>query len=222
VFGLTTEQIIALAAVGSVALALVLAVITGYYATQAKRQADANKAQVEASREQVLASNRQAQAAQNTLTLLLEEKEQQRGIDRFTVQFQLEAAIQMVEDWQKRLDKESYDLPEIIEMPPANFLSAIQNADRVDQVVAGYMGAALLFMQKAQTDAQIMRDRDDPSQYQNSPMAMSLTSDTRDRLQQRAGYNLNVARFKLLSARTRFEAITNKALHRVLPLGEAD
>jgi len=204
-FGFTPNEVMAYAAIANAVLALVLAAITAYYAWHARGQANA-------SREQVAASNRQAEAALKTLDLLLKEKEQQRRIDISTVAFQLEAAIHMVDDWRERIESESYDLPDVIEIRPMNFTSAIPNADRIDQIVAGYMGAALLYVAGAETDIRVMRDKN-PSEYVDSPMAMGITAETRKRLQQRAGRNLNVARFKLDEARTRLNALTEGEQH---------
>jgi hypothetical protein len=72
VFGLSVGQITAYAAIANVLLALMLAGVTLYYASHAKRQADASK-------EQVAASNRQADAAMRTLDILLKEKSSRRG-----------------------------------------------------------------------------------------------------------------------------------------------
>lgn len=202
VFGFTPNEVMGYAAIAQTVLALVLAVITAYYAWHARGQA-------KASREQVASSNRQADAAQKTLDLLLHEKEQQRRIDISTVLFQLEAAIHMIDDWRNRIDTESYDLPDVIEILPTNFSTTIANADRIDRIVAGYMGATLLYVASAQTDIQIMRDKN-PGLYMDSPAAMALTAETRERLRARAGKNLNVARFKLDEGRTRLTAITEK------------
>jgi light-regulated signal transduction histidine kinase (bacteriophytochrome) len=198
----TANDVMAYAAVGNFVLALVLAGITSFYAWHAKRQADATK-------EQVAASNRQADAAQNTLDLLLKEKEQQRRTDISTVRFQLEAAIQMIDDWQNRIKSESFDLPDVIEMRPTNFDTAIPNADRIDQLVAEYMGAALLYVAKAETDIRVMRDKN-PDRYADSPLAMGVTAETRERLLARAAKNLNVAKCKLDEAKARLSPITER------------
>jgi cell division protein FtsL len=134
VFSLSVNQVMAYAAVTSALLAIVLAVITLYYAHHAKRQADA-------SREQVAASNRQADAAQRTLDLLLNEKEQQRLIDVSTVSLQLQVAIHLIEDWQNRISSESFDLPDVIEMLPTSFNGAVTSADSRDDL---YMCAETL------------------------------------------------------------------------------
>ena len=84
----------------------------------------------------------------------------------------------MIDDWQKRVQDESYDLPDIIEITPTNFTSTIATADRVDSGVAGYMGAALLFVSKAVSDIRAMRYKN-PSDYPDSPMAMGVTTETR-------------------------------------------
>jgi hypothetical protein len=210
VLGLTVNEVVAYAAIANVGLALVLTAITGYYARHAKRQADAN-------REQVAASNRQGDSAQKTLDLLLAEKQQQRRIDISTVLFQLTAAIDMIDDWLERIHSESYNLPDVIEIRPTNFNSTIPNAERIDQIVAGYIGAALLFITKAETDIQVMRDKN-PSQYADTSMGMmAQVAETREQFRARAGKNLNVARFKLDSAKTRLEAITEDQQQGTLP-----
>ncbi len=199
-FGLTPDEIMAYAAIANLALAGVLVVITAFYAWHAKRQADAN-------REQVAASKRQADAAQKTLDLLLKDREEQRQIDNSAVDFQLEAAIQMMDDWRERIHAESYDLPDVIEILPATFGSTIARADRIDSIVAGYMGAAVLYVAKAEADVRVMREQI-PGDYPYSPLKMGFTTQTRNRLQERAGKSLNIARFKLDEARTRLRALT--------------
>jgi hypothetical protein len=87
-------------------------------------------------------SSRQADAAQKTIDLLLKQREEQRRIDISTVGFQLEAAIHMIDDWSERIASETYnELPDVIEIRATNFSSSIANADRIDGIVAGYMGA---------------------------------------------------------------------------------
>jgi len=200
VFGLTANEVMAYAAMVSALLAVVLAAITAYYAWYARCQADASK-------EQVAAANRQADAAQRTLDLLLKEKEQQRRNNIATTSFQLAAALHMVDDWRGRIEKESFDLPDVIEMRPTNFNTAVATAERIDQVVSGYIGAALLYIAKAETDVRIMRDKDF-SQSVDSPLAFAKTSESRERLRARAGGNLDVARFKLDRAQIRLAEVT--------------
>jgi hypothetical protein len=175
---------------------VVLVAITAYYAWQSKRQ--------------VMAANRQAEAAQKTLDVLLKEKVEQREIDIATVGIQLQAATSMIDDWLIRVSSESYDIPEEIDIAPANFIVSIQSAYRVDSVVAGYMYAGLQFIEKAETDIRVMQ-MNDPAQYQDSPAAMSICLGDRKKLQERASKNLNVARFKFESAKTRFDATTATA-----------
>jgi len=194
VFGLSANQVQAYAAVGSVFLATVLAAITCYYARHAKRQADASKDLLDS-------SNRQADAAQKTLGLLLKEKEQQRKVDNSAVTFQIRAAIEMIDDWRRRIQSESFDLPDVIQMCPMSFTSTISSAERIDEVVAGYMGAALLYIDKAQADALVLRSKE--INQGASLLEFNQINVTRKRLQERAGNNLNVARFKLLEAQTR-------------------
>ena len=200
VFGLTVGQITAYAAIANVLLALMLAIVTLYYASHAKRQADASK-------EQVDASNRQADAAIRTLDILLKEKEQQARLDLFSVKFQLRAATQLIDDWQERVNAETLDLPDVIEILPANFSSAISNAERIDQMVAGYMASAAHFAAKAELDARVLRDRD-PALRADSPMLPDTTMQTRVRLRERITINLSTARAKIAEAGTRLEATT--------------
>ena len=133
----------------------------------------------------------------------------QRRIDISTVLFQIDAAIHTIDDWQERVNSESFDLPEIIEIRSTNFSGAIANASRIDSIVAGYMDAALLYIANAETDVRIMREKN-PDLYPDSPLRMGITSDTRKRLQGRAGRNLGVASFKLNEAHTRLDAIIEK------------
>jgi hypothetical protein len=188
VFGLTVNEVMAYAAIANVVLVLLLAAITTYYAWHGKRQADASS-------QQVAASKRQADIAQQTLDLLLRQTEQQRQIDLSTVSFNLEAAIHMVDQWQTRLRSDSYpQLPDVIELRPTNFSTSMANADRVDGIVAGHMGAALLYISEAEMNIRIMRGA--------NPAFPPSWLEPRER----AAKALNVARFKLDSARTRLRA----------------
>lgn len=200
VFGLSIGQITAYAAIANVLMASVLAGVTIYYAAHAKRQADASK-------EQVDASNRQADAAMRTLDLLLREKEQQAKTDVFTVKFQLRAATQMIHDWQERIQAESPDLPDEIEILPANFNGTISNAERIDHLVAGYMGSALHFVSKAELDIRVMRDRRAGARAETAVIDGKLI-ESRARLKDRAATNLATARAKIAEASARLEAAT--------------
>ena len=198
VFGLTVNQVMAYAAIANVVLVLLLAAITTYYAWHAKRQADA-------SQQQVAASNRQADIAQQTLDLLLRQSEQQRQIDLSAVSFNLEAAIHMVDQWQTRMRSDSYpQLPDVIEIRPTNFSSSVANADRFDSIVAGYMGAALLYISEAETNIRILQGANPLSQSWLEP-------------REKAANALGVARFKLDSARTRLRAFIEDEHHRTVP-----
>jgi hypothetical protein len=189
-FGLTVNEVMAYAAIANVVLVLLLAVITTYYAWHAKRQADA-------SHQEVAASKRQADIAQQTLDLLLRQTEQQRQIDLSAVSFNLEAAIHMVDQWQTRLRSDSYpQLPDVIELRPTNCSTSIANADRVDGIVAGHMGAALLYISEAEINIRVMRGA-------NPALPQSWLTP-----REKAANALGVARFKLDSARTRLRTLT--------------
>jgi len=197
VLGLSVGQITAYAAIANVLLALMLAIVTLYYASHAKRQADASK-------EQVDASNRQADAAIRTLDILLKEKEQQAKLDVFSVKFQLRAATQLIDDWQERIGAETLDLPDVIEILPASFNSTISNAQRIDQMVAGYMASAAHFAAKAEIDVRVLRDRD-PALRAGAPLLADTPAQTRQRLRERIRINLTTARAKIAEAGTRLE-----------------
>jgi len=200
VFGLSVDQITAYAAIANVLMASVLAFVTLYYASHAKRQADASK-------EQVDASNRQADAAMKTLEIILKEKEQQARTDVFTVKFQLRAATQMIDDWQERIGSETLDVPDVIEILPTSFSSTISNAERIDHLVAGYMGTALHFVAKAELDIRVLRDRD-PGLRSDTATIDGKKIESRARMQARAVKNLTTARAKIAEANTRLEAAT--------------
>jgi hypothetical protein len=208
VLGLTINEVVAYAAAANVGLVLVLALINTYYAWQANRQANASREQVAASNQQVAASNRQADAAQKTLDLLLEQSKQQERLDLSTVRFQLEAAIHMIDEWLERIGPATYsELPDVIEIRPTNFSNSIASADRIDGVVAMYMGAGLLYISAAETDIRVMRDQN-PAQHASSHLAMHGALEAHKRFRDKAMNNLNVARFKLLEAKTRLSADT--------------
>jgi uncharacterized membrane protein len=199
VFGLTVNEVLAYAAIANVVLVLLLAGITTYYAWHAKRQADA-------SQQQVAASTRQADIAQQTLNLLLRQTEQQRQIDVSTVSFNLEAAIHMVDQWQTRMRSDAYpQLPDVIEIRPTNFSSSVANADRFDSIVAGYLGAALLYIAEAETNIRVIH-------VANPALPQSWLQ-----AREKAANALGVARFKLDSARTRLRAFIEDEQHRTVP-----
>ncbi|MGA2856302.1 MAG: hypothetical protein ABSE40_05505 [Candidatus Sulfotelmatobacter sp.] len=189
-FGLSVNQVMAYAAVANVLLVLVLAGINIYYAWHAKRQADA-------SREQVAASTRQAEIAAETLAILQKQMGQQRAADLATVNLQLKVAIHTVEDWLKRIGSDAYpQLPDEIRILPADFGIATQRANAIDQIVAENMGAASLYAGEAETNIRILRT--------GSP----AQPETWKEKQEKATKNLNVAKYKLSVARTRWETIT--------------
>jgi hypothetical protein len=112
----------------------------------------------------------------------------------------------MIDEWKTRVHSEPYDLPDLIEIRPTNFNNSIPNADRIDQIIAGYMAAGLFYIVRAETNIRVMLDNN-PAQHAASPLAMGASIDTRKRFQERALGDLDVARFKLDEARTRLYAL---------------
>jgi hypothetical protein len=187
VFGLTPNQIMAYTAVANVLLVVVLAAINTYYAWHAKLQADASKAQV-------ASSNRQAEIAAETLSILRKQIDQQRAADLATVALQLRVAAHTIEDWLKRVGVGVYpQLPDEIRILPADFGIATQRANALDQIVAENMGAASLYIVEAETNLRILQ-ASDPAQAER----------WKD-MQEKAVKNLNIAKYKLNVARTRWE-----------------
>lgn len=190
VFGLGTNQVMAYAAVANVLFVLVLAGINIYYAWHAKRQADASRAQV-------ATSNRQAEIAAETLSILRQQIDQQHAADMATVILQLRVAIHTIEDWLKRISADAFpQLPEEIKILPADFSIATQRAHAFDQIVAENMGAASLYIVEAETNLGILRSGD-PAQ-----------PDRWKQMRDKATNDLNVAKYKLNVARTRWETLT--------------
>lgn len=194
VFGLSVNQVMAYAAVANVALVLILAAVNVYYAWHSKRQADA-------SREQVAASTRQAEIAAETLSILQRQMEQQRSADLATVALQLKVAIHTVEDWLKRIAADTRpQLPDEIRILSPDFSLATQRANAIDAIVAENMGAAALYAGKAETNLRILRDA-------NAALLQGWAES-----QKKAAENLNIAKYKLNVARTRWEAMTGGIL----------
>ena len=193
VFGLSVNQVMAYAAVANVALVLILAAVNVYYAWHSKRQADA-------SREQVAASTRQAEIAAETLSILQGQMEQQRSADLATVALQIKVAIHTVEDWLKRIASDNPQLPDEIKILSPDFSLATQRANAIDAIVAENMGAAALYAGKAETNLRLLRDA-------NSPDPQNWHEN-----QKKAAENLNIARYKLNVARTRWEVMTGGIL----------
>ena len=192
VFGLGVNQIMAYAAVANVLLVVILAAVNIYYAWHSKRQADASRAQVDT-------SNRQAEIAAETLAILRKQIDQQRTADVGEVALQLKVALHRIEDWLKRIGSDAYpQLPLEIRVLPADFSLATQRANAIDQIVAENMGAASLYAGEAETNMNILRTFE-PAQLQS-------WQEMRDK----ATKNLNVARYKLNVARTRWDAMAEQ------------
>jgi len=188
-FGLSVNQIMAYAAVANVALVVVLAAVNIYYAWHSKRQADASRAQVET-------SNRQAEIAEETLTILRQQITQQRTTDVGVVALQLKVAIHRIEDWLKRINADTFpQLPGEIAVLPDEFSIATQRANAMDQIVAENMGSASLYAAEAETNLHVLRTC--------NPAQPQAWQEMRDK----AKKNLDIARFKLNVARTRWESI---------------
>lgn len=188
-FGLSMDEVMAYAAVANVLLVLVLAIINIYYAWHARRQANA-------SLDQVVASNRQAEIAAETLSILQKQMEQQRTSDLATVSLQLKIAIHTVEDWLKRIGLDVCpQLPDEIRVLPTEFSIATQRASVIDQIVAENMGAAAVYAGEAENNIRILRG--------NSAQA-DMWKQNRDK----ATNNLNIAKYKLSIARTRWDTMT--------------
>jgi len=188
-FGLSVNQIMAYTAVANVLMVVVLAAVNIYYAWHSKRQADA-------SREQVATSTKQAEIAAETLSLLRKQIDQQHRADVATVTLQLKVAIHMVEEWLKRIGSTGCpQLPDEVSILPTDFSLALQRANAIDQIVAENMGAAALYAAEAETNLRILRGRD-PAQ-----------PDSWKEMQDKAAKNLNIAKYKLSVARTRWETM---------------
>ena len=186
VFGLSVNQITASTAVANVLLVFVLTAINVYYAWHAKRQADA-------SREQVAASTQQAEIASETLSLLRKQVDQQFRADLAAVTLQLKVAIHVIEDWLKRIVSDKHpQLPDEIRILPPDFSIATQRANSIDQIAAENMGAASLYVSEAETNLKILR-----ASVEGSASSKAM--------QEKAASNLNIAKYKLSVARTRWE-----------------
>src|SRR5262249_17384657 len=147
--------------------------------------------------EQVASSNRQAEIAAETLSILRRQIDQQREADIAIVGLQLRVASHTVEDWIKRIGLDGYpQLPDEISIVPADFSVATQRANSIDPGVAENMGAAALYIVESETNLKILRAAD-PSQ----PSAWK-------EMQEKAAKNLNIAKYKLNVARTRWDGLT--------------
>lgn len=192
-FGLSVNEIMAYAAVANVLLVLVLAAVNIYYAWHSKRQADASRAQVDT-------SSRQAEIAAETLSILRKQIDQQRTADLGTVGLQLKVAIHTIEDWLKRIGSDGYpQLPDEIRILPADFSIATQRANAIDHIAAENMGAGAVYAAEAENNLSILRTR--------NPAEMQGWKEMRDK----ATNNLNIARYKLNVARTRWDALADSS-----------
>jgi hypothetical protein len=188
VFGLSVNQVMAYAGIANVMLVLVLTTINVYYAWLAKRQADASSAQVDS-------SNRQREIAAETLSILRKQIEQQRTADLATVGLQLKVATHTIEDWLKRIGSVALpQLPDEIRILPTDFGIATQRANAIDPIVAENMGAASLYAGEAETNIRILRS--------GNPAKPESWKEMQDK----ATNNLNIAKYKLNVARTRWES----------------
>jgi hypothetical protein len=164
--------------------------INVYYAWHAKRQADASHAQV-------ATSNRQAEIAAETLSILRKQIEQQHAADMATVILQVRVAIHTIEDWLRRIAGEAFpQLPDEIKILPADFSIATQRAHGFDQIVAENMGAASLYIVEAETNLRILQSTEPALAERWKPILDKATDD------------LNIAKYKLNVARTRWETLT--------------
>jgi hypothetical protein len=189
-FGLSVNQIMAYAAVANVLLVVVLTTINIYYAWHAKRQADASSAQVDT-------SNRQREIAAETLAILRKQIDQQRTADLATVALQLKVAMHTVEDWLKRISSSAFpQLPDEIRILSTDFSIATQRANAIDPIVGENMGGASLYAGEAETNIRILRT--------GNPTKPESWKEMQDK----ATKNLNIAKYKLNVARTRWETMT--------------
>jgi len=189
-FGLGVNEVIAYAAVANVLLVLVLTAINIYYAWHAKRQADASRAQVDT-------SNLQKEIAAETLSILRKQIDQQRTADLATVALQLKVAIHTIEDWLKRIGSGAFpQLPDEIRILSTDFGIATQRANAIDPIVAENMGGATLYAGEAETNIRILRT--------GNPAKPESWKEIQDK----ATKNLNIAKYKLNVARTRWESMT--------------
>jgi hypothetical protein len=193
VLGLSVNQVMAYTAIANVLLVVILTAINIYYAWHAKRQADASKAQVEA-------SNRQAALAEESLSILRKQIEQQHRADLATVTLQLKVAMHAIDDWMKRIAGDTYpQLPDRISILSDDFSVATHRANALDEIVAENMGAAALYIVEAENNMRILQaaQSDQPSGWKD--------------VQEKAAKSLNIAKYKLNVARTRWESASSQA-----------
>lgn len=194
VFGLSVNEVMAYAAVANLLLVVILTAINIYYAWHAKRQADASKAQVNA-------SNRQASLAEESLSILRKQVEQQHRADLATVTLQLKVAIHAIDDWTKRISGDSYpQLPHEIGILSDDFSLATHRANALDEIVAENMGAAALYIVEAENNIRILQ-----ASQSNPPPA-----GWKD-VQEKANKSLGIAKYKLNVARARWETASSQA-----------
>jgi hypothetical protein len=193
VFGLSVNEVMAYTAIANLLLVVILTTINIYYAWHAKRQADAAKAQVNS-------SNRQASLAEESLTILRKQIEQQHRADLATVTLQLKIAIHAIDDWMKRIAGDAYpQLPDEIGILPDDFSVAMHRANAIDEIVAENMGAAALYIVESENNLRILRARqgDQPEGWQD--------------VREKANKSLSIAKYKLNVARTRWETASSQA-----------
>lgn len=193
VFGLGVNEVIAYTAIANVLLVVILTAINIYYAWYAKRQADASRAQVDA-------SNRQAALAEESLTILRKQIDQQHRADLATVTLQLKIAIHAIDDWMKRIAGDTFpQIPDEISILSDDFSLATHRANALDEIVAENMGAAALYIVEAENNMRILRSRhaDQTPQWKD--------------VQEKANKSLSIAKYKLNVARTRWESASSQA-----------
>jgi hypothetical protein len=121
--------------------------------------------------------------------------EQQRTADLATVGLQLKVAIHTIEDWLKRIGSVAFpQLPDEIRILPTDFGIATQRANAIDPIVGENMGAAALYAGEAETNIRILRS--------GNPAKPESWKEMQDK----ATNNLNIAKYKLNVARTRWES----------------
>lgn len=151
---MSTESVIAVFTAINAVSVVVLSIITWHYARSTKRI-------LEESRKARLASESQARAAQESLTVLRQQIEEQAGIASIAIQQTIQTALERIIFWEIQNVQDMVfngEVPDTIGLVPSNHQSVIDHAMRISGDISLDLERGFEQLNRAENEIRLMND----------------------------------------------------------------
>ncbi len=151
---MSTESVIAVFTAINAVSVVVLAIITYHYARSTKKI-------LEESRKARLASESQALAAQESLTVLRQQIEEQAGIANTAIQQTIQTALERIIYWETQNVQNivfSGEVPDTIGLVPSNQQSVVDHAMRISREISLDLERGFEQLKRAENELAVMKN----------------------------------------------------------------